>query len=258
MGYNSKNTGLSLENVIENSLLKNNNNPYTPSGDYEPATKKYVDDLSGGGSYIVNWLNGGSSGTISQDQWNELSNAIMEEKPIYVSQMFDKQSKIAYAFMASAYHAGEGSIFLSYTMDSPGDEYIRTVYMYNIQSTLQYTRGLQTDIITGDNVNLNYLKRISTYNTSNSVSSLDVNYETFYVNLTANSSLSVSSSGSEHNGKSITVYVYTSTERTITIPTTGDYVSMCGSSFTTTAGGWVEFNLTCVEGKWHIAKLEQE
>lgn len=152
MGYNSKNTGLSLENVIENSLLKNNNEEYTPTQDYNPATKKYVDD-----------------------------------------------------FMKSG-----------------------------------------------------VLKRIRSYTTSTTVSSLNVEYEAIYVQLTQNDSLSVSSIGSDYNGRTITAYVYTQSEQTITIPTTGDYVSMCGSSFTTKADGWVEFNLTCVDGKWHIAKLEQE
>ena len=152
MGYNSKNTGLSLENVIENSLLKNNNEEYTPTQDYNPSTKKYVDD-----------------------------------------------------FMKSG-----------------------------------------------------VLKRIRSYTTSTTVSSLNVEYEEIYVQLTQNDSLSASSIGSDYNGRTITAYVYTQSEQTITIPTTGDYVSMCGSSFTTTAGGWVEFNLTCVDGKWHIAKLEQE
>ena len=99
---------------------------------------------------------------------------------------------------------------------------------------------------------------IESYTTATTVASLDVNYKTIYVTLSENASLSVSGTGSAYNGKSITAYVYTSSSVTITIPTSGNYVSMCGSSFTTTAGGWVEFSLVCISGKWHIAKLEAE
>lgn len=99
---------------------------------------------------------------------------------------------------------------------------------------------------------------IESYTTATTVASLDVNYQTIYVTLSENASLSVSGTGSAYNGRSITAYVYTDSSVTITIPTSGDYVSMCGPSFTTTADGWVEFSLVCVNGIWHIAKLEAE
>lgn len=99
---------------------------------------------------------------------------------------------------------------------------------------------------------------IESYRAATTVASLDVNYQTIYVTLSENASLSASGTGSAYNGRSITAYVYTASSVTITIPTSGDYVSMCGSSFTTTAGGWVEFSLVCVHGIWHIAKLEAE
>lgn len=99
---------------------------------------------------------------------------------------------------------------------------------------------------------------IESYTTATTVASLDVNYKTIYVTLSENASLSVSGTGTAYNGRSITAYVYTASSVTITIPTSGDYISMCGSSFTTTAGGWVEFSLVCVNGVWHIAKLEAE
>ena len=102
------------------------------------------------------------------------------------------------------------------------------------------------------------IDRLESYTTATTVASLDVNYKTIYVTLSENASLSVSGTGSAYNGRSITAYVYTASSVTITIPTSGDYVSMCGSSFTTTAGGWVEFSLVCVNGVWHIAKLEAE
>lgn len=102
------------------------------------------------------------------------------------------------------------------------------------------------------------MDRLESYTTSTTVASLDVSYRTIYVTLSANASLSASGTGSAYNGRSITAYVYTASSVTITIPTSGDYVSMCGSSFTTTADGWVEFSLVCVNGVWHIAKLEAE
>ena len=96
------------------------------------------------------------------------------------------------------------------------------------------------------------------YTTATTVASLNVSYQTIYVTLSKNDSLSASDIGTIHNGQSVTAYVYTESSVTITIPTSGDYVSMCGPSFTTKAGGWVEFSLVCVDGKWHIAKLEAE
>ena len=96
------------------------------------------------------------------------------------------------------------------------------------------------------------------YTTATTVASLNVSYQTIYVTLSKNASLSASDVGTIHNGQSVTAYVYTESSVTITIPTSGDYVSMCGPSFTTKAGGWVEFSLVCVDGKWHIAKLEAE
>ena len=96
------------------------------------------------------------------------------------------------------------------------------------------------------------------YTTATTVASLNVSYQTIYVTLSKNASLSASDVGTIHNGQSVTAYVYTESSVTITIPTSGDYVSMCGPSFTTKAGGWVEFSLVCVNGVWHIAKLEAE
>lgn len=136
------------------------------------------------------------------------------------------------------------------------------VSILTVDSNGSQTRGsitLKTNG-SGDKVlcdNGQYLP-IESYTTATTVASLDVNYKTIYVTLSENASLSVSGTGSAYNGRSITAYVYTASSVTITIPTSGDYISMCGSSFTTTAGGWVEFSLVCVNGVWHIAKLEAE
>lgn len=102
------------------------------------------------------------------------------------------------------------------------------------------------------------LDRLRSYTTATTVASLNADYEIIYVTLNANASLSVNVTGTAYNGRTITAFVYCSSARTITIPTTGDYISMCGSSYTCPAGKWVEFNLICIAGVWHIAKMEQE
>lgn len=102
------------------------------------------------------------------------------------------------------------------------------------------------------------MDRLQRYASTTTCNALNVDYEIHYVNLSANATLSVSASGTGYNGRTITAFVYCAAARTIAIPTTGSYISMCGSSYTCPAGRWVEFNLTCVNGIWHIAKLEQE
>lgn len=100
--------------------------------------------------------------------------------------------------------------------------------------------------------------RIGSYTTATTVANLDANYENISVSLNANASLSVNAAGENYDGLEINVLVYCPSTRTITIPTSGNYESMCGSSHTCPAGRRVEFNLKCYAGIWHIAKLEQE
>ena len=106
-----------------------------------------------------------------------------------------------------------------------------------------------------DKIKMDYL---DSYTTATTVTNLNVNFQSIYVTLSNNATLSANYTGSSLNGRTITAFVYTPSSVTITIPTTGDYVSMCGSSYTTKAEGWVEFSLVCVNGVWHIAKLEAE
>ena len=95
--------------------------------------------------------------------------------------------------------------------------------------------------------------------TATSVASLNANYQTIKVTLSANGTLSMSATGSTMNGRSVTAYILASgAGRTVTIPTSGNYISMCGSSLTIPYGAWAELNMVCVDGKWHIAKMEQE
>lgn len=114
------------------------------------------------------------------------------------------------------------------------------------------THGLMA---AGDKAKVDRLQRYASTTTCNA---LNVDYEIHYVNLSANATLSVSASGTGYNGRTITAFIYCAVARTIAIPTTGSYISMCGSSYTCPAGKWVEFNLVCVNGIWHIARLEQE
>lgn len=103
------------------------------------------------------------------------------------------------------------------------------------------------------------LDRIGSYTTATTVANLNANYETIEIsNLSANASLSVNLVGTTYNGWDINVFIYCSSARTITIPTSGNYISMIGSSLSCPAGKWTELNLHCAGGKWRIAKLEQQ
>ena len=101
------------------------------------------------------------------------------------------------------------------------------------------------------------LDKVDSYVTASSISNLDVTKKVIYVALTANGSLSVNA-GAAYNGQSFSVKIYCSAARTITIPTSGNYVSMCGSSYTCPAGKRVEFHFEGINGQWWIAKLEQQ
>lgn len=103
------------------------------------------------------------------------------------------------------------------------------------------------------------LDRIGSYTAATTVANLDANYENIEIsNLSANASLSVNLTGTAYDTWSIYVAIYCSSARTITIPTSGNYISMIGSSLTCPAGKWTELHLKCLGGKWRIAKLEQE
>jgi hypothetical protein len=103
------------------------------------------------------------------------------------------------------------------------------------------------------------LNRIGSYTTATTVANLNANYENIEIsNLSANASLSANLTGATYNGWEIFVAIYCSSARTITIPTTGSYISMIGSSLSCPAGKWTELHLKCTGGKWRIAKLEQQ
>ena len=101
--------------------------------------------------------------------------------------------------------------------------------------------------------------RIGSRTTSTTVANLDVNFETILVTLSANASLSANLTGAAYDTWETHVFVLASGAAcTITIPTAGNYISMCGSSYTCPANKWVEFSLKCIGGIWHVARMEQE
>ena len=69
------------------------------------------------------------------------------------------------------------------------------------------------------------------------VTNLDVNFETILVTLSANASLSANLTGTAYDTWETHVFVQASGGgRVVTIPTSGNYISMCGSSVTIPSG----------------------
>ena len=135
----------------------------------------------------------------------------------------------------------------------------------NTYTAMSVTNQLSYDLATTGSKGLmspedkKKLDRYGSKTTATTVANLDANYENIEIsNLSANASLSVNLTGTAYDTWSIYVAIYCSSARTITIPTSGNYISMIGSSLTCPAGKWTELHLKCLGGKWRIAKLEQE
>ena len=77
-------------------LQKNNTDAYTPTEDYHPATKKYVDDNSGGGSTVF-IKEGGGVPTVNDDKYTGGNNGFggqeTPEHPIDVDGVLRKRGK---------------------------------------------------------------------------------------------------------------------------------------------------------------------
>lgn len=54
MSYKSSLTSEVVEQTLINAMRKDNTEEYTPTHDYHPATKKYVDEHAGGGGTVGN------------------------------------------------------------------------------------------------------------------------------------------------------------------------------------------------------------
>lgn len=50
-------------------LMLNNTTPFTPTGDYQPATKKYVDDMAGSGGVDIQLSTTQPTGQSAGDYW---------------------------------------------------------------------------------------------------------------------------------------------------------------------------------------------
>lgn len=281
-------------------LSKTNTTEYTPTGDYNPATKKYVDDNKFSGSYtdLTNKpsipsktsqltndsgfvLNTDSRLSDSRPASDVSSWAKAPEKPTYVWTEIGDKPVLATVATSGSYNdlLNKPTIPAAYTLPTASSNTLGGVKIGYPESGKNYpvelngsgqmfvnvpwtdtTYSAATTSANGlmSSSDKTKMDRLESYTTATTLASLNVNYQTIYVTLSANVSISASATGTTYNGRSITAYVYCSSARTITIPTSGNYVSMCGSSYTCPAGKWVEFNLTCIAGVWHIAMLEME
>lgn len=136
-----------------------------------------------------------------------------------------------------------------------GSTWERKAKLFHTGNLGTATSSVQGLMPAADKAKVDRLRRHAITTTCNA---LNVDYEVHYVTLSANVTLSISASGTAYNGRTVTAFIYCAAAQTIAIPTSGSYISMCGSSYTCPAGKWVEFNMVCVNGVWHIAMLEQE
>ena len=60
-------------NILPNLvLMKDNATAFTPTADYQPATKKYVDDAAGGGGTTIVLSSSQPSGLKAGDYWYQI------------------------------------------------------------------------------------------------------------------------------------------------------------------------------------------
>ena len=60
-------------NILPNLvLMKDNTTVFTPTADYQPATKKYVDDAAGGGGVQIVLSSAQPSGLKAGDYWYQI------------------------------------------------------------------------------------------------------------------------------------------------------------------------------------------
>ena len=92
--------------------------------------------------------------------------------------------------------------------------------------------------------------------TATSVGSLDVAKSVQFVTLTANSTISLS--GSMLAGQDITLFVLASgAKRTVTIPTTGAWVSLDGATLEIPSGKYGEIHIAYVNNKYIVSARAQ-
>ena len=219
--------------------------------DFDRVAVRFLTGLTPEEKYINLDMFVGTSGPISSDQLNILM-------PLLQSGVSVGKKSDGSTFSLSVEPVSQGIYYIRYGLAVPGANKV-DLLAYEIAVSARDREYVVTENIISDIASKSYVDgKIGSYTTAASIENLNSDYENIYVTLTANEALSVNAFGAGYNGKSITVYIYSSAARTVIIPTTGNYVSMCGSSYDLPAGKWVEFNFKGVEGTWHIAKLEQE
>lgn len=104
------------------------------------------------------------------------------------------------------------------------------------------------------------LDRYGSKATATTVANLDVDCETVYVTLTGNDSISAKIVGNAAYECLHTHFIVLASggDRTVTIPTSGSYLSMCGSNVTIPSGKSYEFDIKQINNVWRIAMIEQE
>lgn len=107
----------------QTSLLKTNVNPWTPTGDYQPATKKYVDDslseFDGGNSqYIIEvYTNGVSATTTNKYDVTGMNRTYDEIKSAFdngdslIVKLFTNTDKTTYIFVNFSAAISNGAVF---------------------------------------------------------------------------------------------------------------------------------------------------
>ena len=60
------------QTVDQITLLKDNTTEFSPTSDYQPATKKYVDDAAGGGGVQIVLSSSQPSGLKAGDYWYQI------------------------------------------------------------------------------------------------------------------------------------------------------------------------------------------
>lgn len=80
MSYKSKFTSEQIESILSNAMRKDNTEEYTPTGDYNPATKKYVDDNKGDKTnvLILSYTDDLANGVQGQPVDPEVSAALLD------------------------------------------------------------------------------------------------------------------------------------------------------------------------------------
>lgn len=228
---------------------------------YSASGKNYAVQLDSSGKMYVSvpWTDTNTTYNVATTSANGLMSSSDKSKLDGIAAGANNYS------LPQATSSARGGILIGYStsgknyavvLDGSGKAYVNVPWTDTNTTYSVATSSANGLMSSSDKVKVDVLRA---YGTTTTVASLDANKEVVFVTLSANASLSASATGASYNGRNITAYVLASgANRVVSIPTSGSYISMCGSSYTIPSGKWAEFNLACVNGIWHIAKMEQE